>query len=126
MRDLSADAAPAGLLFAYHSTLKKKSEAARLDEALEFTGFQAGPGQATSPIQIICVADRGSWILTSRGGQAGWYFVSTQSENHLLAFASLISNTLYKSSGRKQGIGDYLLDPEWLQGPDPPCPRIAQ
>lgn len=95
---------PLGIVFAYTSDLKRKtSEARRLLDVLEEIGFSPKPRHATSPIQLICVADRGTWVLTGAKDRSGWWFVKPDGEHHLLAFLSILSDTVYRPTPRCPG-----------------------
>lgn len=123
-----ASVAPAGILFSFGSNSRKgASEVTRLTETLRKTGYAPSRGEATSPVQIICVASRGTWFLADLSSQArgcGWWFVPTSDCRHLFAFVSLISNTIYQRFGVPEGIGRYFLDLDWVEGPAPSCPVI--
>jgi hypothetical protein len=125
LRDLARGSAPLSLLFSYDSDLKKGNEAERLSAALKQITFQAHPGQASFPIQGICVASRGTWLFVPKNGIHGWWFVAPDNECHLFAFFSCISNTFYKRGGASTGVGDYLLDTDWLTGPVIECPALV-
>jgi hypothetical protein len=123
LRNLSSGTAPTGILFAYDSDLST-SEATRLMSIISEDFVPAVSGQSTSPVQMICVGTRGTWVLIDRGEQ-GWYFVPPVDGRHLLAFVSIISNSVYKVRSGRPGVGSYLLDPSWLEGPDPKCPLLV-
>ncbi|OGE26237.1 hypothetical protein A3H85_00500 [Candidatus Daviesbacteria bacterium RIFCSPLOWO2_02_FULL_40_8] len=128
LRDLAEGIAPIGIIFAYTSNLKNYTEVDRLLKTLKEVNFTGVKGQASCPIQMICVADRGTWILLNLpeyGIKSGWYFVQAIKEQHLLAFISIISNHTYMSHGSK-GAGEYLLEPSWLTGPSPEYPVLIQ
>jgi hypothetical protein len=125
LRELGAGTAPIGMLFAFDSDLNVQSEADRLMDVLREVGFVAVAGQATSPIQLITVATRGTWTLTSRNGVSGWWFVPPDEARHLFTFASVISNTIYHSRGARYGVGAYLLDVEWLVPPATQLPVLV-
>jgi hypothetical protein len=118
---LAVGEAPPGLLFAYASDLSGAGKT-ELDRLLKAIGQEWHPvaGQATSPIQAICVVGVGCWILTSiqTVGQ-GWFFVPDALG--MLAFVSVLSNYLYRA---RTGAGAYLLDAGWLQGPVVSCPLV--
>lgn len=125
LRELANGEAPAGLLFAYDSDLKKGPEDERLIDVLREVGFNADSGQAASPIQMVSVATRGTWLLVEKDGKSGWWFAPPDEARHLLTFISVISNTLYKKQGAKYGVGAYLLDPSWLQSPTTTFPVVV-
>jgi hypothetical protein len=105
---LPVHGSPAGLIFAYKSDNSVQSEASRLLDVLaNEVRYQPGTGFTTSPIQAICIATRGTWMLTELHAQSGWWFVPPDNEKHLLAFASLISNTMYQSAPDRFGVGRY-------------------
>jgi hypothetical protein len=125
LRDLSVGRAPAGLIFAYDSDIAAgSSEAMRLLSVLEELKLVTTSGQASSPIQMLCVAAHGTWILISKENREGWWFVGPDDAKHLLTFASVISNYAYGTLAG-QGVGAYLLDPNWLQGPSPEFPLLV-
>jgi hypothetical protein len=128
MKSLVEHGAPGGLLFAYASDNTEQTEVRRLLSVLQSpeVNYQPVTGQATSPIQGICVATRGTWLLAGSGGQSGWWFVPPEDEKHLLAFASVISNTMYQTAPGRFGVGRYLLEDSWMSGPDPACPCLVQ
>ena len=127
LRNLGENSAIASvaIIFAYDSDNTTGSDVERLLSVLTEIKFSAGPGQSSSPIQMLCVATRGIWLLTRHNNRDGWWFVPPEDSKHLLTFASVISNYVYKSRGASSGIGKYFLDPNWLQGPQPECPIIV-
>lgn len=126
--DSSHGVAPAGLIFAYDSDLSgtNTTELDRLLSALA-NRWHPKPGQATSPIQVLCVAGKGCWILTEHPTTkaTGWFFVRPVSEREVLAFVSMISNYLYLRHHSARGAGAYLLDLGWLEGPVAPCSLVS-
>jgi hypothetical protein len=128
LRDYTlAKQAPIAMLFAYRFDLTLQTELERLLDVLREIEHKPTKGQATSPIQAICVANKGAWILTESVPDvtSGWYFVPPTDQLHLFAFASIVSNSLFAGNSSAFGAGAYLLDPSWLQGPNPACPRIV-
>lgn len=117
--------APVAIVFAYRSDMTNGSELDRLLDVLRETNFSVTPGQASCPVQMLCVATRGTWLLTKIGDREGWWFAPTEEERHLLTFASVVSNSIYKAQSGKHGVGDYLLDEKRLQGPSPECPVLV-
>lgn len=118
--------APMGLLFAFDTDLEVGSskypdgDGSRLRDIVR-DNWTPSSGQCTSPIQLLCIAGRGTWILTRRQNDEGWFFVPARDDQELLAFASVISNACY---GNGLGAGRHLLEPSWLSGPNPPAPMI--
>lgn len=125
LSEMSSGTAPGAIIFGLTSDAEKKSEAERLLDVLRDEKVVPRPGQATSPIQCICVADRGLWTLSEANGRSGWWFVPIEEERHLLTLVSLVSNTMYREFGTSAGVGSHLLDVGWLQGPDPECERVV-
>ncbi len=120
--------APASLIFAYASDIsgEKTTELDRVLRAID-AHWHPSPGQATSPVQCICVADIGCWLLAEHPTtkQAGWFFVEPQEEREVLAFVSVVSNYLFLRHHSVHGAGAYLLDMAWLQGPVVACPVLV-
>lgn len=116
--------APASLIFAYTSDNSKQTEVKRLMSVLDALNFCPTSGQASSPIQCICVADRGTWLLLDlEGRKAGWYFVRCGEDvRHILCFVSILSNYCYIEERDAHGVGTYFLDLEWLGEPEMECP----
>lgn len=113
--------APVGLVFAYSTDIGRDHHMP--DLLMQFShagGYVASPGKSACPIQGVCVLGTGCWLLleAKEGGLArpGWYFVEHGHDHELLAFISVISNTMYGNGG---GIGTHALDPAWLIGPNP-------
>ena len=46
----------------------------------------------------------------------GWYEVPAQKDRELLAFVSIISNSVFENG---RGLGTHVLDLSWLVGPKP-------
>jgi len=115
--------APAGLIFAYGSEIGREHHIPDLlMDALRLADYRPASGQATCPIQGVCVLGRGTWLLIQREAAAGWYEVRAEDDHELLAFISVISNYAF---GNGMGLGTHVLDTAWLCGPNPEMPAIV-
>jgi hypothetical protein len=121
----SGGEAPGALVFAFDCTLSGKHKTP-LDWLLDAVraGWRPAKGQATSPVQCLCVVGMGCWILTEYDGQTGWFLVEPVQHNEILAFASLVSNYAFLKKQNATGAGAYLLDVSWLRGPLVTCPLV--
>lgn len=125
LQRLADGEAPLSLLFALSSDAPIASEAGRMIEALRRINYTPAPGQSGSPVQVICVADKGTWSLCRVRDRAdGWYSIKTDEDRHLLAFVSLLSDSIFSIRGSHTGLGPYLMDDGWYDGPDPAIPCV--
>jgi len=109
---------PIGMIFAFDTNInsKKRIVDVLLDE-LKNINYSPKIGQTNSPIQSICIVNRGCWMLTGIPQKSeGWYFAPPEDDKGLLLFISAISNTLF---GNGLGIGNFTLDINSLLGPEP-------
>jgi hypothetical protein len=120
---LAVQQAPVGLIFAYESNIGTNHHLPDLLLAeLKSIGYQPSHSQTPCPIQGVCILGRGSWFLTEVNGKSGWYKVDAIDDRELLAFVSIVSNLAF-DNGR--GLGTHVLDPSWLQGPNPSGPLLV-
>jgi hypothetical protein len=122
---MAMNKAPVGLLFAFASEigLNHHIPTLMLSEA-STTEHPPLPGQTPCPLQGICILGRGSWFLTENKKAnlaPGWYEVKAEEDRELLAFISILSNSMF---GNDQGLGTHVLDPSWLIGPNPSMPLV--
>jgi hypothetical protein len=120
---ISLYTAPIGMLFAYDTDISKKTYIPELLlREIRALKYNPSSGQTTCPIQGVCIVGRGSWLLVSKKGYPdGWYEVDAENDNELLAFLSIVSNSMYNN---KRGLGTHVLDTTWLKGPNPPMPLL--
>ncbi len=111
------DPAPAGLLFAYGSDIGREHHIPDLLlRELQAAGYRSNKGQTPCTIQGGCILGRGSLFLTKVNRISGWYEVKAEDDREILAFLSIVSNSLL---GNGRGIGTHVLDTAWLIGPNP-------
>ena len=96
---MAVQTAPIGLLFAFDSEIgKKRHIPTLLLDQTKAIDYQPIAGHTPCPIQGVCVLGRGSWFLTEnrRANLApGWYEVKAEQDRELLAFISILSNTMF-------------------------------
>ncbi len=118
---MSTDPGPAAMVVAFSSDSRKQDESARVMEVLAATKYRPASGRYTSPVRVVCVVNRGLWLLTRLGSQEGWWKVSTRTNRHLLALAGVLADACYALPRGAPPVGGYFSDARWLQGPRPAC-----
>ena len=120
---MSVKTAPMGLLFAFGTNIgMDRYIPDLLIEHVNQLKYHPTSGQTTCPVQGVCILGRGSWFLLEVNKVPGWYEVKAEKDREILAFMSVVSNSIF---GNDRGLGTHVLDLSWMQGPKPMCPLCA-